>query len=51
MEVFLVLNGYEIEASTDEQEQVILSVASGQMDRSAFGEWVKQHIVERQGSA
>jgi death-on-curing protein len=29
MEVFLILNGYEIEASIDEQERVILQVASG----------------------
>jgi|SRR5205085_120568 len=47
VEVFLVLNGYEIDASTDEQEQVVLCVASGQMDRAAFSEWLKPHIVER----
>ncbi len=34
MEVFLVLNGYEISASVDEQEEIILSVASGQMSRA-----------------
>jgi death on curing protein len=51
IEVFLVLNGYEIDASTDEQEQVVLSVASGQMDRAAFSEWLKQHIVERRRPA
>jgi len=51
MEVFLVLNGYEIEASIDEQEQVILSVASGQTDRAALSEWVKHHIVELRASA
>ena len=36
METFLVLNGFEIEASVDEQERVILAIASGQMDRAAF---------------
>jgi death on curing protein len=51
MEVFLVLNGYEVEASTDEQEQVILSVASGQMDRVGFSLWLRQHLVERRTSA
>jgi death-on-curing protein len=51
MEVFLVLNDYEIEASIDEQEQVILSVASGQMDRAALSEWLKHHIVGRRPSA
>jgi death on curing protein len=51
MEVFLVLNGYEIEASIDEQEQVVLSVASGRMDRAALSEWLNPHIVERRPSA
>lgn len=47
MEVFLVLNGYEIEASVDEQEQVVLSVASGQTDRRGLGEWLNEHVIER----
>jgi len=45
METFLVLNGYEIEASVDEQEQVILQVASGEMGREAFTDWLRAHIV------
>src|SRR5437867_4349304 len=32
MEVFLVLNGLEINASTDEQERVVLAVAAGELD-------------------
>jgi len=51
MEVFLVINGYEIEASIDEQEQVILSVASGLMDRESLSEWLKRYMVERRLSA
>jgi death-on-curing protein len=47
MEVFLVFNGYEIEASIDEQEQAVLLVARGQMDRVALSEWLKQQMVER----
>ena len=46
MEVFLVLNGYEIDASVDEQEQVVLAVASGQMGRAALSEWVRQRVVK-----
>ena len=46
MEVFLVLNGYEITASVDEQEQMVLSVATGQKSRAAFSEWLKQHLIE-----
>jgi death-on-curing protein len=38
MEVFLILNGYEIDASVDEQEQVILQLAAGELKRKAFTE-------------
>jgi death-on-curing protein len=47
METFLVLNGYEIDASVDEQEQVILAVAAGTMKREAFTGWLMVHIVSR----
>lgn len=46
MEIFLILNGYEIEASTDEQERVILSVASGSINREELKDWLNLHIVE-----
>lgn len=35
MEVFLMVNGYEIEAS----------VESGGMDRKALTQWLRAHIV------
>ncbi|MGD1804910.1 hypothetical protein ACP6PL_05650 [Dapis sp. BLCC M126] len=44
MEVFLILNGLEINASVDEQEQVILAVASGELNREAFTQWLQVHI-------
>lgn len=44
METFLVLNGYEICATVDEQEKVILQVASGEMKRDAFVRWLNTHI-------
>ena len=47
METFLVLNGYEIDASVDEQEKIILQVASGEMGREAFTHWLHEHIVEK----
>ncbi|GAA6621186.1 type II toxin-antitoxin system death-on-curing family toxin [Scytonema sp. NUACC26] len=47
MEVFLVLNGYEINAAVDEQEQVILRVASGQLSRDQLTEWLRGHIIPR----
>lgn len=46
METFLVLNSYELSASIDEQEQVILQVAAGIIGREKFAEWVRAHLVE-----
>jgi death on curing protein len=51
METFLVLNGYEIEASVDEQERVVLAVAGGRMSRAELSEWLTRHVVERPPSA
>ncbi|WP_339378729.1 type II toxin-antitoxin system death-on-curing family toxin [Calothrix sp. NIES-2100] len=45
MEVLLVLNGFEINATVDEQEQVILQVASGELGRDEFTQWLRSHIV------
>ncbi len=45
MEVFLVLNGFEIRASVDEQERFILQIASGEMDRAEFSAWLEAHLV------
>lgn len=45
METFLLLNGYEMEASIDEQEAIILQVAGGEMDKETFTEWVKSKIL------
>jgi death on curing protein len=47
MEVFLVLNGHELNASVDEQESIILQVASGVFDREAFTRWVQGAMVAR----
>lgn len=47
MEVFLVLNGFEIRAPVDEQEQVVLQVASGALERDRFTAWLKTHIIQR----
>ena len=48
MEMFLMLNGLEIEAPINEQEKVILTVAAGQMPRDAFTQWLKVHAKTRQ---
>ena len=46
IEVFLVLNGYEIEAPVDEQERVFLSLAAGEVEREEFTDWAKAHLAE-----
>jgi death-on-curing protein len=45
METFLVLNGFEITATVDEQEATVLRLAAGQMSRDDLTEWVRQHIT------
>ncbi len=47
MEIFLFLNGFEIQSSTDEQEKVVLQVASGSMSREAFSDWVNSVLIKR----
>ncbi len=45
MEVFLVLNGYEIKAPVSEQEKMIIQLAAGKITRAELVDWVKNHIV------
>ena len=45
-EVFLVMNGYEIAAEIDEQEEIMLKLASSKMERSDFFDWLKDKIIE-----
>jgi death on curing protein len=47
METFLVLNGLEIAASTDEQEAVILRLAAGEMARGEFTAWLQSCVIPR----
>jgi death on curing protein len=45
METLLVLNGFEVSASVDEQETTILGVASGVSSREAFTAWLVGHVA------
>lgn len=45
METFLVIDGYRIDASVDEQEETVLAVASGQMKRDSFAAWLQLRIA------
>ena len=46
METFLILNGFEINATVNEQERIILDLAAGQMKRDAFTAWLNNHITK-----
>jgi len=41
----LMLNGHVLSASVDEQEEVLLQVASGNLDRASLTEWLRKHLA------
>jgi len=45
LEVTLVLNGSELTASVEEQERMILAVASGERSLKQFTQWVEKHTT------
>jgi death-on-curing protein len=45
MEVFLVLNGQEMEASVDEQERLMMELAAGNLGRDDVVAWLSTHVV------
>jgi death-on-curing protein len=47
LETFLVLNEWELTAGVDEQEQVILQLAVGNLKRNEFTAWVQSHLRQR----
>ena len=49
MEMFLILNGYEIDAPIDEQEKIILQIASGELGREAWTAWLQSHVITWKG--
>ncbi|CAG0969855.1 Toxin Doc [Myxococcaceae bacterium] len=44
METFLVLNGREVQASVDEQERLMLELASGEISRDELAAWLRNHL-------
>ena len=42
-ETFLVLNGVNITASVDEQERLVLAIASSELGREEFVEWLQRN--------
>lgn len=45
VEVFLVLNGFELSAGIDDAERVILGVAAGTMSLDEFTTWIRESLV------
>jgi death-on-curing protein len=43
MDVFLTLNGYVLDAEVDEQERVMLALASGSLSREELLAWLEEH--------
>jgi death-on-curing protein len=44
METFLTLNAMEIDAIVDEQEQLMLDLATGRKSRDHLIEWLHRHV-------
>ena len=45
MELLLLMNGQEIAAAVDEQQETILRVAKGEIRREQFLNWLELHLV------
>lgn len=42
MEAFLMLNGFEVAATVDEAEHIIMGVATGSVSREDLGDWLRR---------
>ena len=48
MEMFFTLNGHTIQATVDEQVDVMVKVASGDLGREGFLDWLRTHVVVKE---
>jgi len=46
MELFLNLNGKEIEADVEEQEKIMFDLAAGKLEQEKFFDWVRSHVTD-----
>jgi death-on-curing protein len=51
MATFLLLNGADIGATVDEQERLMLDIASGRVSRPELVEWLREHVTHRPSPA
>jgi len=49
METLLILNGFEISATIQEQESLMLSLAAGEIGRSELNDWLREHVTPWKG--
>jgi death on curing protein len=49
LEVFLLLNGYELDATVDDAEQIIIGIAAGANSRDDLLRWVRKHSAPSRG--
>lgn len=47
MAVFLELNGFQLDATVDEQERVMLDLAAGMMTREGLTAWLTGRVITR----
>jgi death-on-curing protein len=45
--LFLMLNGYRLQASQAETTAAMLAVAASELDEPAFAEWIRHRVVPR----
>ncbi|MBX3179449.1 MAG: type II toxin-antitoxin system death-on-curing family toxin [Candidatus Hydrogenedentes bacterium] len=45
--VFMLLNGFNVEASEDDVVETMLAVASGEMSEEALTDWFAHHVAPR----
>lgn len=45
-EIFLGLNGYEIEATDEDVEQMFMRLADGKLSEKKLAEWIREHMKE-----
>src|SRR5437867_13026919 len=44
MEALLMLNGFELLATVDDQERLMLDLAAGHLTREHLAEWIEKHL-------
>jgi death-on-curing protein len=44
---FLSRNGYGLRSAVDESEQIVLGVASGEVDRDQFADWIRRNMIQK----